>query len=219
MIYNQHNGWTDINPHSLYKKPSILMKDAEMDNYLRERPDEYDIFGRERWVHYVDASGNKFLLALTFFEKPSGSGSLTLGAVGASATEGEMIEEDGSQSEGGDGNLDIAGQFLGEYYDIDVDSLVQGGIETTNPFLVTTFSEGDGLWLIRRGATEGKNANAGPTAAENKAIAGAGGMYDIGGAGDTFSSTTLLGWWRAVVASTAVGRLDLHMPQRFNVQT
>lgn len=214
--YDGHaDAWTDLNPHSLFKDPNILIPADEVTLY-KEDQDRQDLFLRERKVIYTETVDNvtyKYLLNCVFFVQPAGAGALTV-----SSTVGKLIGEDGALAAAGDTHTTIAGLSLGKYFTVGVDSFGEAAIGPygsssldANAFVATTIPEGAGVWLIRSGTAVVDCSGAIAAGVEAKMDAG-GELQASAGAADT--PNLLVGTARVDPGGAALGLIDLRLPER-----
>jgi hypothetical protein len=214
--------WFDLEPHSLYKPPYVMITAEEMATY-NEAWEEHDVFRRPRRMIFRDPdTGYKYRLNLTFFQMPTGASAVTLATAGVSQVEGHGLSELGVLSVATDNIMLFAGMFLPKYYSLGADTF--HGVASTT-FVQASLTEGDGIWLVRSGQYEAYNLNGGSASDGNLLVPGVTGHFDW--TAGTFSvpptaaelqpwlGKFFFGYWRATVLTTAVGRADFRLPERW----
>lgn len=214
-IYDGHGpqAWTDLNPHSMFKDPNIIIPAAEMTLHSEDQ-DRQDLYLRERKVIYTETVLNvtyKYLLNLVFYQHPAGALALTV-----TATVGKLIGEDGVVTAAGDTHSTIAGVSLGKYFTVGVDSFGEAAVGpygesslSADAFVKTTIAAGDGVWLVGSGTVVIDCAGA--ITADVEVISATGGEVATGGGAD---GTLVLGTCRVDPGGAALGLIDLRLPER-----
>jgi len=213
--YDGHGpqAWTDLNPHSLFKDPNIIIPAAEVTLYSEDQ-DRQDLYLRERKVIYTEVVLGvtyKYLLNLTFFVNPGS-------ALTVSATVGKLIGEDGEVAAAADTHTTIAGLSLGKYFTVGVDSFGEAAIGPygsstldSDAFVSTTIPTGAGVWLVRSGTAVVDCSGAITAGVEVKPNTG-GKLQATAGAADL--PAQLLGTARVDPGGAALGLIDLRIPER-----
>ena len=212
--YDGHGpqAWTDLNPHSLFKDPNIIIPAAEVTLYSEDQ-DRQDLYLRERKVIYTEVVLGvtyKYLLNLTFFVNPGS-------AITVANTVGQLLLETGAETGASATHAAIAGVSLGKYFTVGVDSFGEAAVGpygsstlSSDAFVSTTIPTGAGVWLIRSGTIVGDCDGAITAGVEGVSSGTSGECTGSAGA----DGVTLLGQCRVDPGGTALGLIDLRMPER-----
>lgn len=155
----QDGQFTDLDEIRHHRPPNCVVRDGDVDyREIISTADEYAASGRNRHVIWETAAGVKFALELIPFRMPAGAVAVTVAtqATAANGTvtttpsqEGRSLNESGVLIAATEEAEDVAGlMFTDMYYHVtDQNELYRADD-------VTSLSEGDFLWLIRRGDVE-----------------------------------------------------------------
>lgn len=153
--FTDHRAWTDLQPSSKLLPPNVIITAEELAVHgeAQSTSDLYQMGSETRKVVYDDiANSRKYYMELVLYVHPAGAADITLAnAAGVSQVNGEALRWSGAQpgNTASYTNDDIAGFFLSHYYTATI-TPVGAGVN----FIATTLTEGDAIWLVRRGMHE-----------------------------------------------------------------